>query len=124
MFFFFISYGKFQQLDVSTVTNVYPKNGIVISTKVIVQLYIVFKNVLKQIGIITYYFPNKIALMRLMSWIVNLLMKAKPDNQPLETHEHSHSLTRKTQLYKQGNYIFIIINFLYFFLHKKYEIFR
>lgn len=57
--------------------------------------------------------------MRLMSWIVNMLMKAKPDNQQLETHEHSHSLTRKTQLYKQGNYIFIIINFLYFFLHKK-----
>lgn len=124
MCFSFISYGIFQQLDVSTVTNVYPKNGIVISTKVIVKFYIVFKNVLKQIGIITYYFPNKIALMRLMSWIVNMLMKAKPDNQQLETHEHSHSLTRKTQLYKQGNCIFIIINSCNFSFIKKHEIFR
>lgn len=62
--------------------------------------------------------------MRLMSWIVNMLMKAKPDNQQLETHEHSHSLTRKTQLYKQGNFIFIIFNSCNFSFIKKHEIFR
>lgn len=57
---------------------------------------------------------TKIALMRPMNRIVSLRMKAKQENRPLETHEHFHLPTPKTQSYKRGNGLIIIWYFFYF----------